>query len=678
MNYRPGSNRTTANIHGILMRRLLLTCALLGTLASASRAENRPAWIEVRSPNFIVVTNANERQGRRTAYQFEMIRAVFRDFFGQTNNSQEPPITIVAAKDEKTLKALLPEFWERKGAVHPAGVYLNTGDTGANYIGLRLDVSLNQDAYEPFEPVYHEYVHYLTRRMIAHLPLWLVEGIAEFYGNTRMENENKNVFVGAPSTSHILLLRQKSLLPLDTLFDVNSSSPYYHEESKASIFYAESWALTHYLKVRDSNDKSHHLRDFLDLLAKGIDQKDAAKQTIGDPQSLEPELRAYIKNSEFRVGSVAPPKVDENAFQVRGLTDAESMSVRADFMAHDNHYSEAQTMLEQALKLDPNLSAGCETMSFISLQQGKQDEAAKWAEQAIALNPQSYWGNYYYATSLLRAHQNDDESIAKAQASLRTVVKINPAFAPAYDMLAYALGLPGSHQDLKEAYSMTLWAVQCEPGNVQYRLRGVQLHEQMGDADNAVRSATFATKMAKTPEEQKAAAEALESAQKFQEYKQKVKEFEAAQNSGTAKTSPVAVPGVQKPPAFIGSAAGVQVAASAEVLLLSDPQGVDFGPYLNKEVLPTLQKAWTKLAPSVAKSTAGKSKGKTVIEFAIQKDGSVSELKVKESFSDATLDTALLDSLKSVTPFHALPAQFKGKSLTLQFDLSFHPVTEGE
>jgi TonB family protein len=95
-------------------------------------------------------------------------------------------------------------------------------------------------------------------------------------------------------------------------------------------------------------------------------------------------------------------------------------------------------------------------------------------------------------------------------------------------------------------------------------------------------------------------------------------------------------------------------------------------------VLPTLQKAWTKLAPSVAKSTAGKSKGKTVIEFAIQKDGSVSELKVKESFSDATLDTALLDSLKSVTPFHALPAQFKGKSLTLQFDLSFHPVTEGE
>lgn len=677
MIYRPSSNRGTARMCGFLSR-LLLTFPLVATLASASLAENRPAWIEVRSPNFIVVTNANERQARRTAYQFEMIRAVFRDFFGQTGKSQEPPVTIVAAKDENTLKALLPEFWARKGSIHPAGIYLNTGDTGANYIGLRLDVSLNQDAYEPFEPVYHEYVHHLTRRMMAHLPLWLVEGLAEFYGNTRMEN--KNVFVGAPSTSHVLFLRQKSLLPLDTLFDVNYSSPYYHEESKASIFYAESWALTHYLIIRDSKEKTHRMTDLLALLAKGVDQQEAAKQTIGDSPVLETALRAYVQKSEFRVASVAPPKIDENGFQVRGLTDAESLAARADFIAHDNHYSEAQTMLEEALKLDPKLSAACESMSFISLQQGKQEEAAKWAEQAIALNPQSYWGNYYYAMSLLRAHHGDDDSIAKAQASLRTVVKINPAFAPAHDMLAYALGLPGSHQDLKEAYSMTLWAVQCEPGNIHYRLRAVQLHEQMGDADNAVRVATFATKMARTPEEQKAATEALESAQKFQEYKQKVKEFEAAKSSGTANAIPVAEsgPNIQKPPALIGSAASVQVAASAEVLLLSDPQGVDFGPYLNKEVLPTLQKAWTKLAPEVAKSTAGKSKGKTVIEFAIQKDGSVSELKVKESFSDATLDTALLDSLKSVAPFHALPTQFKGKSLTLQFDLSFHPVTEGE
>jgi TonB family protein len=652
---------------------------VLGAFENASRADSR-TWIEVRSPNFIVVTNANEHQGRRTAYQFEMIRAVFREFFGQTVTSQEPPVTIVAAKDENTLKTLLPEFWAKKGSAHPAGIYLNSPD--ANYVGLRLDVSLNEEAYEPFEPVYHEYVHYLTRRMIAHLPLWMVEGLAEFYGNTRIEN-NK-IFIGAPSTSHIAYLRQTPLLPLSTLFDVNSSSPYYHEESKASIFYAESWVLTHYLITRDWKENTHRTADFLRLFAKGVDQNEAARQTIGDPKSLEVELRAYVQKFSLLAAHMAPPKVDENGFQVRGLTDAESLTVRADFMAHDRHYSEAQAMLEEGLKLNPKLSAAHESMSFVSLQQGKQDEAAKWAEQAVALNPQSYWGNYYYATSLMRAPQNDDESIAKAQASLRTVLKINPGFGPAYDALAYALAVPGPHQDLKEAYSMTLWAVQCEPGTIQYRFRALQILEQMGQADNAIRVATLATKMAKTPEEQKTAAEALESAQKFQEYKQKAKELQDAQGQGSevveTSATKVSGSGAKGPgqPTFVGNSASVPVTASAQIMVLSDPQGVDFGPYLNKEVLPTLQKAWANLAPTVAGSSAGKNKGKTVIEFAIEKDGSVAELKVKESSSDAALDAALLDSLKSVAPFHTLPTQFKGKSLALRFDLSFHTGAAGE
>jgi hypothetical protein len=81
-------------------------------LASAG---NKPAWIELRSPNFILVTNAGEGQARRTAYQFEMIRAVFRAYFGQKQESAEQPVIILAAKDDNTLKDLLPEYWVQKG-----------------------------------------------------------------------------------------------------------------------------------------------------------------------------------------------------------------------------------------------------------------------------------------------------------------------------------------------------------------------------------------------------------------------------------------------------------------------------------------------------------------------------------------------------------------------------------
>ena len=260
----------------------LIFFVLIATLQGAAFAAGAENWIELRSPNFIVVSNANEKQVRRVAYQFEMIRAVFRQFFNIQGSGQDPSVIIIAAKDEDTLKALLPEYWAQKGSAHPAGIYL--GGPEKNYVGLRLDVSMNQEAEEPFEPVYHEYVHFLTRRMMSQLPLWMVEGLAEFYGNTRLEN--KKVWVGAPSGSNVRVLRQNSPLPLDTLFQVNASSPYYHENNKVSIFYAESWALTHYLITRDWREHTHRVNDFVALLGKNMAPEEAARRTIGDPDAL--------------------------------------------------------------------------------------------------------------------------------------------------------------------------------------------------------------------------------------------------------------------------------------------------------------------------------------------------------------------------------------------------------
>jgi len=99
--------------------------------------------------------------------------------------------------------------------------------------------------------------------------LWLNEGLAEFYENTDIHD--KDVALGEPSQENILWLRENRLLPLATLFTVDSTSPYYHEEKKGSIFYAESWALTHYLQVKDFQAKTHRLTDYTGLLEQKVD-----------------------------------------------------------------------------------------------------------------------------------------------------------------------------------------------------------------------------------------------------------------------------------------------------------------------------------------------------------------------------------------------------------------------
>lgn len=486
----------------------------------ASLAEKPQVWRRLRSPNFVVVTNANEKQARRVAYRFELIRAVFRQVFGLQGASNDPPVIIIGAKDEATLMPLLPATYQAKGSMHPAGIYV--GGPEKNYVALRLDVTMSEEAYEPFEAVYHEYVHYLMRRQISVLPLWMTEGLAEFYGNTRLEG--KLVLVGAPSNSNLIVLHREQLLPLSTLFAANASSPYYHESNKASIFYAQSWALTHYLITRDWREKTNRVNDFVALLGANTSVEDAAKRTIGDPTALDEALRHYIGMFSFTVARFAAPTgIDEDAFTPAPISEAESLAVRGDFLVHAGRTTEARQMLEEALKFDPRLASAHESMGLLYAEQKNTEEANKWYSQAVALNSQSYLAHFYYATNLMKG-KLDDEHAARAESSLRTAIEINPEFAPSYAALAFLLA--GRHRDLEEARKMTLQAVTLERGNVQYRLQMANLLLQMDRAEDALRVANLAATMAKTLAEEADVQTALENIRRFQEYKQRLHEQE--------------------------------------------------------------------------------------------------------------------------------------------------------
>src|SRR5580692_9547631 len=84
---------------------LLLSTPLATPLAGAKHE----TWFEARSPNFIVVCNAGEKQARKTAVRFEQIRAVFRRELELAGKHESPVIAILAVKDEDSIKALLPE-----------------------------------------------------------------------------------------------------------------------------------------------------------------------------------------------------------------------------------------------------------------------------------------------------------------------------------------------------------------------------------------------------------------------------------------------------------------------------------------------------------------------------------------------------------------------------------------
>jgi Protein of unknown function (DUF1570) len=295
----------------MLKRGALLFAVLLCIPAfGRDKADN---WLQLRSDHFIVNSNSNEKQARRIADQFERMRLVFHAQFPKLRIDPPAPIVVLAVKDDKDFRALEPAAYLAKGQLKLGGLFLRAPDK--NYILMRTDA----EGEHPFEVVYHEYTHLLLAKSAEWLPLWLNEGLAEFYQNTDIRE--KEVVLGEPSTENLMLLRQQSLLPLPTLFKVDEKSPYYHEENKGSIFYAESWALTHYLEITDAKQKTHRLTDYADLLQRKTDPTEAANRTFGDLQQLQRGLENYVHQAAFTAFKVpGAGDIDDSKFQLQPLT----------------------------------------------------------------------------------------------------------------------------------------------------------------------------------------------------------------------------------------------------------------------------------------------------------------------------------------------------------------------
>lgn len=102
--------------------------------------------------------------------------------------------------------------------------------------------------------------------------------------------------------------------------------------------------------------------------------------------------------------------------------------------------------------------------------------------------------------------------------------------------------------------------------------------------------------------------------------------------------------------------------------ILSDTQGVDFGPYLQR-IVEDVRQNWYRLIPESAEMK----KGKLAIEFAITKDGSIADMRLVATSGDAALDRAAWGGIFSSNPFPPLPGEFTGPYLALRFRFYYNP-----
>jgi TonB family protein len=102
--------------------------------------------------------------------------------------------------------------------------------------------------------------------------------------------------------------------------------------------------------------------------------------------------------------------------------------------------------------------------------------------------------------------------------------------------------------------------------------------------------------------------------------------------------------------------------------LLSDPQGVDFRPYLIR-ILSTVRRNWLAVIPESARFGR---RGNVQIQFAINKDGAVPKLVISLPSGTESLDRAAVAGVSASNPFPPLPDEFKGQQVRLQFTFLYN------
>jgi TonB family protein len=113
---------------------------------------------------------------------------------------------------------------------------------------------------------------------------------------------------------------------------------------------------------------------------------------------------------------------------------------------------------------------------------------------------------------------------------------------------------------------------------------------------------------------------------------------------------------------------GTQGKSGNSLELLSDPMGVDFKPYLVR-VLAAVRRNWFAVMPESARMGM---RGRTTIQFAISKNGSVPKLVIHFPSGSEHLDRAAVAGISASNPFPPLPDEFKGNQIRLQLVFAYN------
>ncbi|MDT7540186.1 MAG: hypothetical protein QOE33_90 [Acidobacteriota bacterium] len=455
-----------------------ITLCLVALFAQVVAAKD--TWTSVRTKNFFLVGNASEKEIRQVATRLEQFRYVFSQLFPKANMTTPIPTTVVVFKSDSSYVPFKPLY---NGKPSNVSGYFQPGED-VNYITLTSE----KREENPYAVIFHEYSHLIVGNNMGDPPIWFNEGLAEYYSTFDVTNGDKKITLGIPVANHVYLLRER-FMPLEQLLRVTHDDPAYNERDKQGIFYAESWALVHYLLQGNKGQRVQQLARFSSLLTAGKPLAESFQQAFQmDFKTMEKELQNYVQNRNYRVEvfDLKEPLVFDSEMTAAPVSEAEAQAYLGDLMLHINRLDAAEKQLKASLALGETAQAHA-SLGMVRVRQGKFAEAIDELRKAVEGNSTNYLAHYYYAYAVQRqtvadgqvVHTFASEDARVMRAELKRAIELNPSFAESYYQLAFVNLVMGD--DMEEATKLIAQARRLEPNRQSFALLLAQIEMRKQD-----------------------------------------------------------------------------------------------------------------------------------------------------------------------------------------------------
>ena len=420
-----------------------------------------------RSRNFLAAGAVSAGEIEDLLRRLEAFRAAMPLILAGANVSSPVPQQIVILDGPKALRAFSPQA--RSGRTPDLdGYFLPSPDV--NYFVVA-------PAYggSPARALFHEYTHWVTYRSArGPIATWISEGLAELYSTTEFSGRTR-ASLGAAS-ARAIALQQGRWLPIAALISDDGAARYLSSPGTAELFYAESWALVHYLVVGQRGVRAGQLQDFLTARAGGVSSRQAFEAAFRTtPDKLDILLRAYLSQPQLPLRTVQVPAAEREPVEVAPAPAWAALRLQGDLWTRVGRFDDANRALEAAAVANPAAPDVRQSLGVLRSSEGRFNDAIALLAPLTREQPEAFPAQYYLATALAREQKHE-----RAIAHYRIAAEVNGGVPSVWLGLSVSQAALARRREADEAMARVR---ALDPDPVWLRMRAAAAWTLGDDAD---------------------------------------------------------------------------------------------------------------------------------------------------------------------------------------------------